>query len=332
MNEVQTTGQVDQEGRARHLSGAPLVGLSDEQIAQRRKRIGSSDAAAICGEDQYRTAADVYLEKVGDLEPSRAELASPADLGNRFQDELIRLLEASTGYAVSRGIYVDGDPLAANLDGYVGVLDRPHSLPGFHVEHGTYAAQDGKGRDEAIVVEAKTTGLEGWGDVDGGAEAVPPQVLVQTHFQMALTGARVALVPVLFGRFGLKFALYRVERDVGLVSAVIGKCHAFWNDHVCPRVPPPDSVPRVETLMRMRRVEGKTVEVDRGLIDAYVGIGEAIKKATKLRDDAKAKLLAAMGDAVVGDGGGVRANLTQIKESHVEYTRRAHWRIKVKES
>ena len=41
----------------------------EEWLNQRKKGVGGSDIAAICGHDPYRTPLDVYLDKVGEAEP-----------------------------------------------------------------------------------------------------------------------------------------------------------------------------------------------------------------------------------------------------------------------
>lgn len=41
----------------------------EEWLNQRKKGVGGSDIAAICGHDPYRTPLDVYLDKVGESDP-----------------------------------------------------------------------------------------------------------------------------------------------------------------------------------------------------------------------------------------------------------------------
>ena len=249
--------------------------LTAEQVETRRRFIGSSDAAAICGLDPYKSAADVYTEKV--LETDDITGNAAIDVGNLLEPILLEWAVAQLGSAYTPRVTSthDNGILAANLDGWI---------------------------DESQHIEAKTTGItEGWGDPDVPND-VPEKVLVQVHHQFACAGTYIAWVPVLIGAFGLHFRLYKVERNAELIDSVVDRCTAFWNDYVEPRTPPPDSLPSLEVAKRIRRVPNKIVtESEVPNLNQLVREFEEAKATaadTKKEHEARqAALLTAIGDA-----------------------------------
>ena len=249
--------------------------LTPEQVETRRRFIGSSDAAAICGLDPYKTAADVFTEKVLDTDDITGNEA--IDIGNLLEPILVAWAGEKLDLPIGRSrecIHHDGI-LAANLDGYID-CDRH--------------------------IEAKTTGItEGWGDPDVPNE-VPEKVLIQVHHQFYCAGTHIAYVPVLIASFGLHFRLYKVERNAELIESVVDRCTAFWNDYVEKRIAPPDSLPSLEVAKRIRRVPNKIVtESEVPNLNQLVREFEEAKATaadTKKEHEARqAALLTAIGDA-----------------------------------
>lgn len=254
--------------------------ITPEQREQRRKHIGSSDAAAICGRDPYKSAIDVYNEKVHQTE----DFSNPQiEVGNILEPVLIEwvgleMFRQDTIYNPGINHYHahDNGIMAANLDAWI---------------------------DEDHHIEAKTTGMtEGWGDPNVPNE-VPEKVLIQCHHQFACAGTKLAYVPVLIGDFGLKFRLYRVERVELLITQIELRCVTFWTDYVERQIAPPDSLPSLEVLKRIIRVPNKIVtqaDSDYNLDDLsidYEGAKAKRKDAEELEKGCKALLIGAMDDA-----------------------------------
>ncbi len=249
--------------------------LTAEQRETRRHHIGSSDAAAICGLDPYKSPADVYTEKI--LETDDITGNEAIDIGNRLEPILLEWAAEQLDRALDCNVIRihENEILAANLDALL---------------------------NDAEHIEAKTTGItEGWGDPDVPND-VPEKVLVQTHHQFACAGTRIAYVPVLIGSFGLHFRMYRVERNEDVVEAVTDRCVKFWSDHVEKRIAPPDSLPSLEVAKRIRRVANKIVtpsevpNLDQ-LVREYEDASADLKGNKKHQEQCKAALLTAMGDA-----------------------------------
>src|SRR3990172_6593128 len=101
------------------------MALTTEQRAIRRQRIGSSDAAAICGASPLHNAADIYWSKIGELEDRPTE---EQELGNDVQGMLCqwaaKQLDQETYEPDVWCPSPAGLPIAANLDGRLGDTDR----------------------------------------------------------------------------------------------------------------------------------------------------------------------------------------------------------------
>lgn len=251
--------------------------ITPEQRLARRQRLGSSDSAAILGVDPYRSAYDVYLSKIyalGDPEGREA-----IEIGNDFEEPLLRWAARELGVEIETNVYVDGGDgiRAAQLDALV--VGKPQSM------------------------EGKTTSLaDEYGDP--GTDQVPDRVIVQTQKQMDLKDLELVWVPVLTARFDrLHRILYRVTRNERLIEMIRNRDREFWEQHVLPRKPPEDSVPSADVIARIERVEGAVAQVDRDLVEAYERAALARKNAELTEDAARAEMLAAAEDAEILDYG-----------------------------
>jgi|TARA_Y100000310_G_C20626860_1_gene786414 putative phage-type endonuclease len=282
--------------------------ITEEQRKARKKSIGSSDAAAVAGVDKYRTAADVYYEKTGQVEEK--ELKNDAiEVGTICEGAVLDWFEKDTGLKVKRNLSVvhANKIMTANLDA---------------------ATEDGQ------VVEAKTTGVtmplnkEEWGEV--GTDEVPERIIIQCQHQMAVFAAAIAWVPVLMG--GVGFRLYQVKRNDDLIKDLEEMEVSFWNDHVLKKVPPEESVPSMDIIKRIRRVPKKTVKLPDELVANWLEAKEVVKLASKTEASAKAEILAALGDAEGGEcSSGLITYYSQHRDSYTvkeQDFRVARWKKK----
>ena len=250
--------------------------LTAQQVQVRRQTIGASDAPAICGVDPYRNAADVYASKVHEMEPGVEN--ERMMLGNALEPVLMDLAARELGVPVIRrgDRVVGGERLSVTLDG---AAELPEGV---------------------ALVEGKTTGLTaGWGETDDldDPDAVPKKVLAQTALGLYVTGWQVAYVPVILGRHGLTFKLYKIDRDEELCETVAGACIAFWKNHVEPQVPPPDMAPNLDVLKRIKRVPGKWAEVSNDIGAEVLVAKDLLKTAMAREKAAREALISEMGDA-----------------------------------
>lgn len=258
--------------------------ITQEQRQLRQQYIGSSDAAAVCGIDPHRSAADVWMEKTGQAEPFEGN--EHTERGNLLEPVVLDWAEKEIGVGFSRDHMkvAECGLLAANFDG---IHRDPLSL---------------LSRLNPFVVEAKTTvNAEEWGEA--GTDQVPERVIVQVHHQLYVAGQeyRIGYVPVLMPGFkSFDFRMYRVERDDDLAEAIAAKGREFMEKYVRLGIRPDDFRPSIEVLKRVRRQPNKTVEVPDDLVDQLVVARAAKSLAEKDVKDAEAALLAALGDAEAG--------------------------------
>jgi putative phage-type endonuclease len=252
--------------------------LTPEQRLFRADKLGSSDAAAVCGLDEYRNAHDVFLEKTGQV-PS-FEGNEHTERGRLLEPVLIQYAAERLGWKYLKTNYESVHPsrlLIANLDAL--------------------------SADDTEIVEAKSaTDPDDWGPE--GTDEVPDRVVVQVAHQfVCVPSARVAHVPVLLAGFrSFEFRMYRIERDDALCGKIEALGLAFMQTYVQKRVTPPGVVASLETLRRVRRVPNKVVPIADELVERYEAACKAATDAGKIKEKAQSYLLAALGDAEAGIG------------------------------
>jgi predicted phage-related endonuclease len=252
---------------------------------EHRRIIGGSDAAAIMGLSRWRTPMDVWVEKVGLVEPP-VEMGLRQWIGLRLEPLLAEMASARTGrtYRRRRGL----------------LLSKNHSFIGGHVDY--------------VGLEVKTSySAEGWGE-DGRAvseadrdswDAVPIDYLLQVQHYLYVTGWPLMTVAVLIGHDD--FRTYDVRPIEPLMVPLIAEEIRFWEQHVATGDPPPvdagegtkaylrSKFPRALGLMRPATAEEtaliedirnlgaqlKTIETDyetlRARLKAHIGADSGLK-------------------------------------------------------
>lgn len=183
-------------------------------LEERRKGIGSSDAAALVGlgwSDPYR----VYLSKT-----------QPVGDGELPDDgPLLRGIELEPLVAAKYSAAMDTELLSW---GSVAHPDRPWQR----------ASVDRRRKDTPdVVVELKTTLAfgDGWGAP--GTDRVPLDYFVQVQHQLGVIGARLADLAAL-DVTAWELRVYRVEFDPQVFDWLTAAEGRFWREHVEARVPP----------------------------------------------------------------------------------------------
>lgn len=278
--------------------------ITPEQREQRRLTIGSSDSPAIVGVDPWRTAGDVYWEKIAG---SDDEPTGPMRVGNIMEPVLLRLAEDRLGRVVAPDICLPPrGVLAANLDGLSG----------------------------DTVVECKYVGPTAanyWGEPD--TDDVPEHVQVQVQHQLYVADKPEALIPVAIVRpmVGLVFEFFHLTRDEALGAMLAQAAEAFWANHVAVQVPPPDSRPSLDILKRLRREPASLIPLGDDALAAWMALEEAkddAAKALSRKDDAMAVVLELLGTNEAGrfedgrmltyseEGAGRRLKIAEFKNAN----------------
>lgn len=278
--------------------------ISQQQLADRRLGIGSSDAAAILGLSSYKTPYDIWLQKTGRV-VENGEMSEKAWIGTMLEKAILGMVAHKIGDPVipapdgSEATFVKGI-LRANVDGMVTCFAKG-----------------------SPIVESKTTGqLQDWGDSD--TDGVPDHVLVQVTHQMICAESDLCYVARLGAAFGLAFDIFTVPLDRGFANEIHDRLHEWWDRHVTTDTPPEiaeGQAPSFDMLRARKRVAGEIAELPEEIV--------AMERQAKARLDAaeaeyataKALLVAAMGDASMAVGGGLKITVSQVSRSGFDLDR-----------
>lgn len=283
----------------------------------RKRGLGGSDVAAICGQDRWRSPFQVYLEKIDAPLPDD-DLSEAAEWGTILEPIVREVAATRTSLTIEPAPYLlqhpEHDHVLANIDG-LGL--RPVDVDA----------------DEIFVYEGKTAGVwtaDGWGD-DKNPE-VPPAYALQGMHYLAVTGLGRALFAVLIG--GQRLALRWVDRDQELIDHLMVLEHDFW-ERVVNRVPPPPDGSKActELLAHLYDVNpGSVLTVEPGEVLPFL---QARADAKALEKDAKAQADAAQNELIVrlgehevcqDPGGRVLFTRKEIPASDIAATTRSAYR------
>ena len=264
--------------------------ITEAERLKRKGYIGSSDMAAILGFDKYRNAHDIWLDKTGRVADEQPNDAMRA--GTFFEVGVVDWAAKTLG------------PLRRDVELTIEQFHLITHLDAQVIENGN-------------PVEAKTAALfgpvsESWGE--SGTDEVPDRVLIQCHHHMICSQREICHVPAFIG--GRGFVMYEVHNDKLVADTIMDKAMDFWecieND-----TPPENIVPSVAFIKRLHRIPNKVVEIDPKLIEDWNDAKDKVKWAEAVLDDAKAAMLAALGDAEAGSFGmnGESMLLTYFEQS-----------------
>lgn len=180
---------------------------------ERRSALGSTDSPAILGLSPWKSAHDVWLDKMGQAQEREPSL--PMFLGTRLEGAIGELYTAETGIQVVRdtGHYV-----------------TPGGIVGAHIDFHKVGVNG--------LVEAKTArSKKGWG-TELFSDDVPRNYWTQVQHQMAcLPDVDHVDIAVLFGH--QEFRIYRVPRHQAFIDSLVPDMEAWWQRHVVNNEPPP---------------------------------------------------------------------------------------------
>ena len=192
-----------------------------EWLAWRRKGIGGSDAAAIMGISPFRTARDIYYDKlnVAPLDSSEENWVA-LKMGHLLEGLVAEIFSQKTGLEVFQIKRMFQHPLypfmLADVDYFV-------SLP----DGGT------------AILEIKTTNYNArshwWQD---GKEIVPPYYEVQGRHYMAVMNLDEVFYCCLYGNNEDEVIIRHIDRDRTYESEMVFLEECFWREHVLLKVPP----------------------------------------------------------------------------------------------
>ena len=191
----------------------------DQWLAWRRKGIGGSDVASALGISPYRTARELYYDKIG-IEPAveGRDMSITFEIGHLLEDVVAQIFSKKTGLMVYRDQMMYQHPLYPFM---LADVDRFVTLP------------NGK----KAILECKTAHYDVqylWAN-----GAVPRHYELQVRHYMAVMNIDVAYIACLFSNNENDFVWQKIERDLDEEESNILQLQDFWENYVLRRVEPP---------------------------------------------------------------------------------------------
>lgn len=254
-------------------------------LKRRRQGLGGSDVPAILGLSSFSSPWSIWANKVGLL--SDSESTQRQRIGQRMELVLAEEFHDATG------LYVVGEQME---------LTHPeHSWRRCTLD-GLVAESPNSSIDEAVgLTEFKTDGRFGW------PEGPPANVRCQTLWGLHVSGLLRAWIVVMFA--GFRVEIHTVDMDeeaLADVAFMVERAAEFWQLVVTGEPPEVDgSEATFDALAAVYPHEqpGKTAELDHVAICNYNEWRQRTEEALAAKksvDDARAHLIAALGDAEIG--------------------------------
>lgn len=242
--------------------------ITDQQRAERRFYIGSSDAAAACGVDPYKSRLQLWLEKTGRVEPEDISRRDPVHFGN--------LLE----------------PLVAQEYARRHNLDPQELQPGTTTEIRGHQAANVDYYARGVILECKTAGAFAW---RAWRDQIPPNYRMQVEHQMIVLDRQRAILAVLIG--GQDFQDFEISRSAELSDLVQQREDEFWTMVERDTAPPVESLADLQALIPIdnRRAIHVEPELDR-LLNEWRSLQETARSFETAIDQIRFKVAQQLGE------------------------------------
>lgn len=247
----------------------------EDWLEWRKKGIGGSDVAAICGLSRYKSALAVYLDKIGELPPVEDNPKMAA--GRRLEPFIADWFTEETGIRVMQqhSIFQHKDHpfMLANIDRWV------------------------IGQNAGL--EIKNTSEYNRSDwFDGANETIPTEYMLQANHYMAILGAERWYVAVLIGGWDFQYRI--IERDEDLIRNLTTIERVFWEEHVMTKTPPDVTASDSDLIDYMHPQSlPQSMEISEAyydLVKRLIDTKAVLKRAETEHEEAKNKVKAIMGD------------------------------------
>lgn len=283
----------------------------EEWLEYRHRGIGGSDAAAILGISPFRTARDLYYDKLKIVSAENDEGNWVAmKMGHLLEDLVAEIFHRKTGYRIyqiKKMFYHPKYPfMLADIDYFVEMPDQTTAI--LEIKTTNYNAKD-----------------HWW---SGGEEIVPIYYETQGRHYMTVMGLDRVFFCCLYGNNEDEVIIREIKRDTDYESELIALEKDFWENNILARVPPPyleDGDLIVESVRRHvgpANTEAPAIELNGGMTDRlmrYLQLQEEKKnfevRSKQIEADMqrlKAMIIAEMGQScmAVCESGGVSYTVT----------------------
>jgi putative phage-type endonuclease len=289
--------------------------------ARRKKGIGGSDSAAALGQSRYKTAFQLYQEKLGLIDPETmfdAEARERMKFGQLIEQVIADMFAQRYGVKLRRHNRIAHHP---HFDWMLASYDRTID-----------------GRREGLEcknVDSMGYRLGEWGEP--GSDQVPTEYFLQCAHYLATSGYDVWHLAACVG--GNKLMCYVIERDAEMIEMIEEGEHEFWQ-HVQREEPVTLDYQHVSAIPLLKKMypgsSGETVRLPpeaEALHYARLDFEEQEKLMKAGSDAARARLMHMMGDAALGllpNGGGYTRKLVERKGYAVDPMKYIDFRFSAK--
>jgi putative phage-type endonuclease len=259
-----------------------------EWLEARKKGIGGSDIAAICGLSRWKSPMDVYLDKIGaggEVEPNEA------------------MYWGSAIEAVIRQRFAEDHPefIVTTHDGLAQHPDYPFMVASYDC-----LCRDAETGQLVAGWEGKTASAYKRDEWSG--ESVPDEYWLQCQWYMNVSGLSRWFLSVLIG--GNDYREFIVERDDETIEMLKSRAIEFWR-LVETKTPPPIDGSEASSRVLDRLYPAQDAVLDppyiledaESLARAYIEAREALKGAQAVVDTIENELKALMASHAVGVAG-----------------------------
>lgn len=266
----------------------------DAWLTARRSGIGSSDVPAILGLVEQNPPLKVYYDKLG----HDVDDAGEAAYWGTVNEEPVARRWAMQSRSVVRRV------------GLVAHQDHPHWLT--TLDRRVTECPLSQDEQAPCALEVKTRSAFKSAQWHAGA---PDDVTAQVLWQIIVTGHEHMHYAVLIGGNDYHQGVIRADQYADVMADITTAVDRFWFEHVQAQVPPEpsgDGEAVARMFRRLHPTRSGAVDVDMhpdaydALVD-YTRHQRAEAAARKAKTTAKARLIAALGDAQQAHLGGERA-------------------------
>lgn len=309
-----------------------IINTKDKQawLNERTKDITSTEVASLFGISPWTTAYELWYRKkdglIVEIEENKRMF-----WGTKLQDAIAAGVAEEQGWNIRR------------MDEYGRIPElRIGASFDFSIEGGSLKFPDGKdgivwGSENLGLLEIKNVdGLQfkkGW-IVDGDNVEAPPYIELQVQHQLLVSGRAYAWIGALIG--GNNLVLIKREPSPKIHEAIKQKAAAFWKsiDENNPPAPNFETDSKFIASLYNYSEPGKVVDVagDETIVrmaEEYKEAGDKIKLFDNMRDEIKARILAAIGDAEKATGGNFTVSAGMVGPAHVSYDRAGYRTFKI---
>lgn len=218
----------------------------------RTKFIGGSDIAAILGVSPWKTAYDLWEEKVEGYEKASNEARDKVlNRGKKLEPVVIEMLQEERDVWVLERNQVHVDPeypfLCAEID-FEYVIKQEDDR---HYDD----VMDPVGNGDVKTVHPFAA--KDWGDE--GTDEFPVYYCAQFQHGLMVTGRQICMVAALIGADDLR--VYEVKRDEELIAYIRKAAVNFWTNHILAKDPPPIQTSE-DAVKMLSRFQGASFPAD----------------------------------------------------------------------